>query len=89
VAEYPANGPTTSPLKEYGYRNGQILVAAEAASATNVTWTSTVGVAASGNRISAFLGPVSRSDNRLTEARSLAQFSQSHALWWGCESRRP
>jgi RHS repeat-associated protein len=26
LAEYPANGPTASPQKEYGYRNGQLLV---------------------------------------------------------------
>jgi YD repeat-containing protein len=28
LAEYPANGPTTSPQKEYGYRNGQLLITA-------------------------------------------------------------
>ena len=30
VAEYAANGATTSPQKEYGYRNGQLLVTAAA-----------------------------------------------------------
>jgi RHS repeat-associated protein len=29
LAEYPANGAATSPSKEYGYRNGQLLVTAE------------------------------------------------------------
>lgn len=28
VAEYPANGASTSPQKEYGYRNGQLLITA-------------------------------------------------------------
>ena len=28
VAEYPANAPAASPQKEYGYRNGQLLVTA-------------------------------------------------------------
>jgi YD repeat-containing protein len=32
MAEYAANGPAASPLKEYGYRNGQLLVTAEPAS---------------------------------------------------------
>jgi RHS repeat-associated protein len=34
VAEYAANGPPPSPQKEYGYRNGQLLVTAEAATAS-------------------------------------------------------
>ena len=29
LAEYTANAPATSPLKEYGYRNGELLVTAE------------------------------------------------------------
>lgn len=32
VAEYPVNGAPASPLTEYGYRNGQLLIKAEAAS---------------------------------------------------------
>ncbi len=28
IAEYPANGAASTPQKEYGYRNGQLLVAA-------------------------------------------------------------
>ena len=43
VAEYPMNGGVSSPQKEYGYRNGQVLVTAEAPSTTltpqNVSWT--------------------------------------------------
>src|SRR6185295_8960612 len=30
LAEYPANGPVASPRKEYGYRNGQLLVTLDA-----------------------------------------------------------
>lgn len=29
VAEYPANGAVAKPVKEYGYRNGQLLITAE------------------------------------------------------------
>jgi RHS repeat-associated protein len=36
LAEYAANSPASSPKKEYGYRNGQLLVTAEPASAMNV-----------------------------------------------------
>ncbi len=31
LSEYPANGATASPQKEYGYRNGQLLIVAETA----------------------------------------------------------
>jgi RHS repeat-associated protein len=36
LGEYPANGPAVSPHKEYGYRNGQLLVTAEPAN--NLHW---------------------------------------------------
>ena len=35
LAEYPANGNVASPEKEYGYRNGQLLITAEPSSATD------------------------------------------------------
>jgi RHS repeat-associated protein len=31
LAEYPKDGPTANPQKEYGYRNGQLLITAEPA----------------------------------------------------------
>jgi RHS repeat-associated protein len=33
LAEYPAGGPTNAPQKEYGYRNGQLLISAESGNA--------------------------------------------------------
>ena len=54
VAEYQATSPATSPEKEYGYRNGQLLVTAEPGgglSAQNVSWTNGVGVSISGNNL--------------------------------------
>src|SRR5207249_8044211 len=33
LAEYAANTPASSPQKEYGYRNGQLLITAASASA--------------------------------------------------------
>jgi RHS repeat-associated protein len=53
LAEYPVNGATASPQKEYGYRNGQLLLTAEAGSAgtQNVNWTNAVGVSISGNNL--------------------------------------
>jgi RHS repeat-associated protein len=38
IAEYPANGATGSPSKEYGYRGGQLLIVGDS---TNVRWTVT------------------------------------------------
>jgi RHS repeat-associated protein len=54
LAEYPTNGVATTPQKEYGYRNGQLLVTAAAATSgppQNVTWTNAVGVSVSGNNL--------------------------------------
>ena len=55
LAEYAANGAAASPQKEYGYRNGQLLVTAEAGdgqgSAQNVNWTNGVGVSITGNNL--------------------------------------
>jgi YD repeat-containing protein len=53
LAEYPANGAAVNPQKEYGYRNGQLLITAEVGggSANNVNWTNTVGVSVSGNNL--------------------------------------
>ena len=34
IAEYPVNGDTLNPVKEYGYRNGQLLVT----SALDTVW---------------------------------------------------
>jgi len=54
LAEYPANGELPNPQKEYGYRNGQLLLTAEAGSgggAQNVNWTNAVGVSISSNNL--------------------------------------
>ena len=52
VAEYAASGAATSPKKEYGYRNGQLLVTAAAVigTAENVLWPM-CGATASGNTL--------------------------------------
>jgi RHS repeat-associated protein len=42
LAEYPANGATASPQKEYGYRNGQLLVTAEPTQALFVVGSTTL-----------------------------------------------
>ncbi|HSE16491.1 MAG TPA: RHS repeat-associated core domain-containing protein [Pyrinomonadaceae bacterium] len=51
VAEYAANSPVTTPQKEYGYRDGQLLITAEPAAAQNVSWTNTAGVSVNGNSL--------------------------------------
>jgi RHS repeat-associated protein len=45
IAEYAANTSSSSPQKEYGYRNGQLLVTAAAPSRVNVALASNGGVA--------------------------------------------
>jgi RHS repeat-associated protein len=55
IAEYAANSST--PQKEYGYRNGQLLIVANGQpSAQNVTWTNAVGVSTSGNSLTKTAG---------------------------------
>jgi RHS repeat-associated protein len=56
LAEYAPNTNRSNPQKEYGYRNGQLLITAEAVSTgggggQNVSWTNVVGVSASGNSL--------------------------------------
>ncbi len=56
LAEYAANAAATAPQKEYGYRNGELLITAEAGavappSTQNVSWTNMVGVSAAGNSL--------------------------------------
>jgi RHS repeat-associated protein len=55
LAEYPANGTATSPQKEYGYRNGELLITAEAslANRTNVALSANGATATA----SSYLGP--------------------------------
>ena len=56
LAEYPANGAATTPQKEYGYRNGQLLITAEPVAAQSVTWTNVVGVSVNGNSLTKTAG---------------------------------
>ena len=51
LAEYAASGATASAQKEYGYRNGQLLITTDDATGENVSWTNVVGATASGNSL--------------------------------------
>jgi RHS repeat-associated protein len=51
IAEYPASASPATPEKEYGYRNGQLLVTAEPVAAQSVSWTNMVGVSGNGNSL--------------------------------------
>jgi RHS repeat-associated protein len=51
LAEYAANAAPTSPQKEYGYRNGQLLVTVGTDGETPVSWTNAVRVSVSGNSL--------------------------------------
>jgi RHS repeat-associated protein len=43
IAEYPTNGSPSAPQKEYGYRNGQLLVTAEASANVHYLVTDQLG----------------------------------------------
>ncbi|HKB66328.1 MAG TPA: RHS repeat-associated core domain-containing protein [Pyrinomonadaceae bacterium] len=49
LAEYAANAPSTTPQKEYGYRNGQLLITVEAPTRTNVGVSSAGAIATAQN----------------------------------------
>jgi RHS repeat-associated protein len=52
LAEYAANVPPSSPQKEYGYRNGELLVTAEnPAAAQPVSWMNAVNINAVGSNL--------------------------------------
>ena len=55
LAEYAANAAAGSPQKEYGYRNGQLLITAEAPSVTNVASAANGAVASASSTISPFV----------------------------------
>jgi RHS repeat-associated protein len=55
LAEYAANGAATSPQKEYGYRNGQLLVTAEPASSSNVALASSGATATGSTTLSPYV----------------------------------
>ena len=53
LAEYPANGNTENPQKEYGYRNGQLLITAESSSTrTNLALASSGATATASSQYS-------------------------------------
>jgi hypothetical protein len=56
VAEYAANGAPAAPLKEYAYRNGQLLVTYDIVAPVNVTWANVVGISANGNSLTKTAG---------------------------------
>ncbi|HKO61913.1 MAG TPA: hypothetical protein VJV03_12195, partial [Pyrinomonadaceae bacterium] len=58
LAEYAAAGASVSPQKEYGYRNGELLVTTEPSTQTvqNVTWTGAAGVTVNGNSLTKTAG---------------------------------
>jgi YD repeat-containing protein len=57
VAEYAANGVATSPQKEYGYRNSQLLITASSAPRMNVAAAVNGGVATASQTNSAPYAP--------------------------------
>jgi len=62
LAEYAAANPGVSnPQKEYGYRNGQLLVTAESPASTNVALAANGGVASASTSLSGF--PASGTNN--------------------------
>jgi RHS repeat-associated protein len=81
VAEYAANGSASSPQKEYGYRNGQLLITAESGSASSsgTVAQSAVNVAAASN------GAVATASSTYSTAAPSNANNGDHvgtASWW-------
>jgi RHS repeat-associated protein len=90
VAEYAANGLATSPQKEYGYRNGQLLVTAEATlPEQNVIWTSvTSTLQVTGNSLQKTSGTSSWYDagaistQSITSGDGYVEFTPGNTTTW-------
>jgi hypothetical protein len=91
LAEYAAGAAATSPQKEYGYRNGQLLVTAEPPSAQqsteNVVWTNAVGVSVSGNSLTKTAADNwgnsgASSQQAIMSGDGYVQFTASEAATW-------
>jgi RHS repeat-associated protein len=94
LAEYAANAAASSPQKEYGYRNGELLVTADApppqTSTQNVIWTNAGGVSISGNSLSktaaeGWGNAGAASQQRIVSGDGYVEFTAgNNTTWWMC-----
>lgn len=81
LAEYAAGAAPSAPQKEYGYRNGQLLVIAEPGSGGNLAW----GKATSQSSTD-YGGPASRAVDGNTNgewgANTYTHTAYEHQPWW-------
>lgn len=93
LAEYAANAAAASPQKEYGYRNGQLLITAEPGAATsgpqNVTWTSVAPtIQVSGNSLQKVSGTSSWYDAGAVSTQAIpsgdgyVEFTPGNTVTW-------
>jgi RHS repeat-associated protein len=93
LAEYAANAAASSPQKEYGYRNGELLVTADVLPTTstqNVIWTNAGGVSISGNSLSktaaeGWDNAGAASQQRIVSGDGYVEFTAgNNTTWWMC-----
>src|SRR6266508_304641 len=81
LAEYAAGAASSSPQKEYGYRNGQLLVIAEPGSGGNLAWGKATSQSSTG-----FGGNSSRGVDGNTNGNwsdnSVTHTNNEHQPWW-------
>ena len=83
LAEYSANGAATSPQKEYGYRNGQLLVTATGAPRVNVAAAANGGIATASETNSAPYAPAGaiNGDRKLYANNAWANSTATFPQW--------
>jgi RHS repeat-associated protein len=75
VAEYAANTNAASAQKEYGYRNGQLLITAEPGARTNVAAATNGGVATASSQESPY------TTNYINDSERLGYVSAHYSFW--------
>ncbi|HSD45588.1 MAG TPA: RHS repeat-associated core domain-containing protein, partial [Pyrinomonadaceae bacterium] len=83
LAEYPANGAVATPQKEYGYRNGQLLVTAAAPARTNVAASANGATATASETHSAPYAPSGaiNGDRKLYTNNAWANVTATYPQW--------
>jgi RHS repeat-associated protein len=81
LAEYAANDAIGAPRKEYGYRNGQLLVIAEPGSGGNLAWGKTTSQSSTGSGGNSSRG-VDGNTNGSWNDNSVTHTQLEHQPWW-------
>ena len=82
MAEYPANGSPSTPQKEYGYRNGQLLVTANGGTLTNFALNKTATQSSTHSSGAVASRAVDGNTNGVFTNNSVTHTNSDANAWW-------